>query len=101
LDYTLYTSVLTWEVDAWTSDSLDNKPFLALNSADEVFVTDPDAGRVIRFDSEGNFQQLWGGYQNSYLMGIVSGIAIGQDGTVWVSDALNNTLLAFNPPPVP
>jgi len=100
-DYTLYSSVLTWEVDAWTSDSLENKPFIALSSAGEVFVTDPDLGRVIRFDAQGKFLQLWGGYENSYLMGIISGITIGQDGTVWVSDATNNTLLAFNPPPVP
>jgi predicted membrane-bound mannosyltransferase/sugar lactone lactonase YvrE len=100
-DFTVYTSVLTWEVDAWTSDSLDNKPFIALSPEGEVYITDPDLGRVIRFDSEGNFLQLWGGYDNSYLMGIISGIAVNQDGTVWVSDALNNTLLVFEPPPVP
>jgi len=100
-DFTIYTSVLTWEVDAWTSDSLDNKPFIALSPEGEVYITDPDLGRVIRFDAEGNFLQLWGGYENEYLMGIISGIAIGQDGTVWVSDALNNTLLVFEPPAVP
>ena len=100
-DFTVYTSVLAWEVDAWTSDSLDNKPFIALSPDGEVYITDPDLGRVIRFDSEGNFLQLWGGYENTYLMGIISGIAIGQDGTVWVSDALNNTLLVFEPPAVP
>jgi sugar lactone lactonase YvrE len=27
-DATVFTSVLTWDVDAWTTDSLDNKPFL-------------------------------------------------------------------------
>jgi DNA-binding beta-propeller fold protein YncE len=100
-DFTVYTSVLAWEVEAWTSDSLDNKPFIALSPDGEVYITDPDLGRVIRFDSEGNFLQLWGGYENTYLMGIISGIAIGQDGTVWVSDALNNTLLVFEPPAVP
>jgi streptogramin lyase len=31
-------------------------------------------------------------------MGIISGIAVGQDGSVWVSDALNNNLLQFTPP---
>lgn len=60
-DFTVYTSVLAWEVDAWTSDSLDNKPFIALSPDGEVYITDPDLGRVIRFDSEGNFLQLWGG----------------------------------------
>ena len=98
---TLFTSVLTWDVDAWTTDSLDNKPFLALGADNEVFITDPDFGRVIRFDNQGAFLQLWGGYQNNFLMGVVSGIAVAQDGNVWVSDALNNTLLQFAPPAVP
>ncbi len=95
---TTFTSVLTWDVDAWTTDSLDNKPFLALGANNQVYITDPDLGRVIRFDNQGAFLQLWGGYQNSFLMGIISGIAVGQDGSVWVSDALNNNLLQFTPP---
>lgn len=100
-DGTIFTSVLTWDVDAWTTDSLDNKPFLALGPDNQVFITDPDLGRVIRFDSQGAFLQLWGGYQNNFLMGIVSGVAVSQDGNVWVSDALNNTLLQFAPPAIP
>ncbi|MGV8050032.1 MAG: glycosyltransferase family 39 protein [Anaerolineaceae bacterium] len=100
-DYTLYTSVLTWQVDAWNTDTLDNKPFIALNSDNQIFITDPDLGRIIRFDQQGNFLQLWGGYDNSYLMGVISGIAISQNGEIWVSDALNNTLLVFTPPAAP
>jgi len=100
-DGTVFTSVLTWDVDAWTTDSLDNKPFLALSPDDQVILTDPDLGRVIRFDNQGVFLQLWGGYQNSFLMGIISGVAVGMDGSVWVSDALNKTLLQFVPPAVP
>ena len=89
------------DVDAWQSDSLDNKPFLAIDQNADVFITDPDMGRILRFDEGGHILQVWGGYDNTYLMGIISGIATTADGTVWVSDALNNTLLAFNPPPVP
>ncbi|MFZ3069532.1 MAG: glycosyltransferase family 39 protein [Anaerolineaceae bacterium] len=100
-DNSLYTSILSWEVDAWNTDSLDNKPFIALSPENQVFITDPDLGRVIRFDEQGNFLQLWGGFDNSYLMGVISGIAVGKDGQVWVSDALNNTLLAFGPPAIP
>ena len=100
-DATVFTSVLTWDVDAWTTDSLDNKPFLALSANKQVYITDPDLGRVIRFDEQGAFLQLWGGYQNAFLMGVISGVAVGQDGSVWVSDALNNTLLQFTPPAVP
>src|SRR5690606_6889425 len=64
----VFTSVLTWDVDAWTADSLDNKPFLVLSADNQVYITDPDLGRVIRFDDQGSFLQLWGGYQNNFLM---------------------------------
>ena len=47
------------------------------------------------FDAEGQFQQIWGGFDNSFIMNIISGITIGGDGSIWVSDALSNTLLKF------
>ncbi len=93
-----FRSARLWEVDAWTSDSLDNKPFLALDKHGNVYITDPDRGRVIGFDREGNFKVLWGGFDNSYLMGVISGIATTADGKVWVSDSTSNTLLLFQPP---
>jgi len=93
-----FRSALLWEVDAWSSDTLENKPFLALDQNGNVYITDPDRGRVIGFESEGNFKVLWGGFDNSYLMGVISGIASTADGKVWVSDATSNTLLLFQPP---
>jgi uncharacterized protein (TIGR03663 family) len=100
LDFMTYTSILSWEVDAWNSQSLDNKPFLAINADDQIFVSDPSTGKVLQFDGQGNFLQLWGGYDNTTLIGIASGIAVDDQGRVWVSDSLNNTLLRFNPPTV-
>lgn len=97
-DGLVYSSLAHWEVSAWTTQSLDNKPFLAINSDKQIFITDPDLGRIIRFDDQGNFLQLWGGYENDYLIGIASGIAVDLQGKVWITDALNNTLLRFDPP---
>jgi len=93
-----FRSSRLWEVDAWSSDSLDNKPFLTLDKDGNVYITDPDRGRVIGFDSEGNFRVLWGGFDNSYMMGVISGIATTADGKIWVSDSTSNTLLLFQPP---
>ena len=93
-----FRSARLWEVDAWSSDSLDNKPFLALDKDGNVYITDPDRGRVIGFDGEGTFKVLWGGFDNSYPMGVISGIATTADGKVWVSDSTSNTLLLFQPP---
>ena len=93
-----FRSARLWEVDAWSSDSLDNKPFLALDKDGNVYITDPDRGRIIGFDSQGTFKVLWGGFDNSYLMGVISGIATTSDGKVWVSDSNSNSLLLFQPP---
>jgi len=90
-----YNSVFFWDVDAWQSQSLDNKPFLTLDGSGNVLLTDPDRGRVIVFDEEGNFKYLWGGFDNSYLMTTISGITLGKNGEIWVSDAANNSLLKF------
>ena len=90
-----YQSVTMWDVDAWSSDTLDNKPFLALDESGNVYLTDPDQGRVIVFDSEGQFIRVWGGFDNTYTMNVISGVTIGDDGSVWVSDALSNVLLKF------
>ncbi|MCJ7696544.1 MAG: NHL repeat-containing protein, partial [Anaerolineaceae bacterium] len=97
-DLLYYSSFQTWEVNAWNSQSLDNKPFLALDSKNRVYITDPDLGRILQFDQYGNFLQLWGGYDNSTPIGIASGIAIDKDGHVWVADALYNSLLRFTVP---
>ncbi len=90
-----YQSVTMWDMDAWSSDTLDNKPFLALDQSGNVYVTDPDQGRVIVFTEDGEFLKVWGGFDNTYTMNVISGVTIGTDGSVWVSDAFSNTLLKF------
>lgn len=93
-----YKSETYWEVDAWKSNSLDDKPFIAISPDGEVFFTDPDRGYVLRFKDNGEFLQRWGGFDNSYMMGILNGIVVTTDGKVWVSDATTNALLQFEPP---
>ena len=41
--------------------------------------------------------QRWGGFDNSYMMGIINGIVVTADGKVWVTDATSNALLQFDP----
>jgi len=93
-----FMGLKTWDLDAWFSNSIENKPFLTLDKEDNVYITDPDLGRVIVFDKDGNFKVLWGGFDNNYLMGIINGITIGDDGSVWLSDASNNAILRFQLP---
>ena len=96
-----YSSNITWDINGWYGDSLDNKPFLAVNADYQVFVADPLLGRILAFDLAGNFLQGWGGYGSGTAeIGIAGGIAADANGGVWVSDALYNRLMHFTVPAV-
>ncbi len=91
-----YPSHITWDIDAWYSESLENKPYLAVDDAYRTYVADPIMGRVLVFDMNGNFILAFGGFGAGLNeIGIVGGIAIDPEGQVWVSDALNNRLMRF------
>jgi DNA-binding beta-propeller fold protein YncE len=92
-----YPTHITWDIDAWFSDSLDNKPFLAIDEDYNTYVGDPVMGRVLIFDQQGNFLQAFGGFGSGPTeIGIVGGLAIDPEGKVWVADARNNRLMRFS-----
>jgi predicted membrane-bound mannosyltransferase/sugar lactone lactonase YvrE len=95
----VYTYLLSWQVSGWTSQSLDNKPFLAVDAQNNVFLTDPEGYRVLEFNQSGAFLQGWGDYSSgSDGLGLPVGIASDQQGHIWVADSANNLLLRFQPP---
>jgi len=97
-----YPTNITWDVDAWYGDSLDNKPFLTIDSDYNTYVADPILGRVLQFNEQGIFLRAWGGYGNGPAeIGVVGGLGVDPYGRVWVSDARNNRLMAFDLPDLP
>jgi predicted membrane-bound mannosyltransferase/sugar lactone lactonase YvrE len=91
-----FTPLKQWDVVGWAGESLDNKPFIAVDNAGHVFVTDPEGYRVIEYTTEGQLVQTWGDYGNSAAtFGIAAGIAIDPQGHIWVSDAGNNRIMRF------
>lgn len=91
-----------WEVNAWFGQSINNKPFLALDEDDNIYITDPDAFRVLEFDKNGNYLRGWG-EASSGIDGFSSpsGIGVGIDGRIWVSDSGNNFTIGFTLPALP
>ena len=59
LNYAFKTS---WPVSGWKGQSLENKPYITVDEIGNVFVTDPEAYRVIEFGQNGDFLRTWGEY---------------------------------------
>jgi predicted membrane-bound mannosyltransferase/DNA-binding beta-propeller fold protein YncE len=92
-------------VRAWYDD-LGNRPYIAIDEArDVVYVTDPDAGRILVYDTLGNcigsFGQPTSEFPNETQFMTASGIAVDQDGSVYISDAGAGRIMRFAPFPLP
>ncbi len=91
-----FLPALQWDIVGWYGNSLDNKPYVAVDADGRLFVTDPEGYRVLEFTSEGEFVKYWGDYSTGADgFGLASGIAVDPTGGLWVSDAGNNRLLHF------
>jgi predicted membrane-bound mannosyltransferase/sugar lactone lactonase YvrE len=91
-----FTPLKQWDVVGWSGQSLDNKPFIAVDGRGHVFVTDPDGYRVIEYSTDGQLIQTWGDYgTDATTFGVAAGIAIDNEGSIWVTDAGNNRIMKF------
>lgn len=92
-----FTPALQWPVkEGWKSQSLDNKPYIAVAPNGNVFITDPEGYRVIEYDATGKLLHAWGMYgTDNSSFGMTSGIAVDSLGQVWVTDPANNRVMRF------
>lgn len=94
-----YGYLREWQVSAWEGQSVNNKPYIDVDQTGHVFITDPDAYRILEFDNVGNFIRGWGDYSSGIDgFGMPIGIAVDSQGKVWVSDAENGYMLRFSMP---
>ncbi|HET7143851.1 MAG TPA: SMP-30/gluconolactonase/LRE family protein, partial [Anaerolineales bacterium] len=88
-----------WDVYGWFGQSLENKPYIAVNDELHVFITDPDGFRIMEFDPGGTLIRTWGDYgDNASSFGLPSGIAVDHEGHVWVTDGVYNRMMRFTLP---
>ncbi len=96
-----FTPLKQWDVvNGWNGQSLDNKPFIAVDNKGHVFVTDPEGYRVIEYTTDGQLVQTWGDYgATPSTFALAAGIAVDAQGHVWVTDAgTNNRIMRFTLP---
>jgi DNA-binding beta-propeller fold protein YncE len=90
---------MQWDVYGWFGQSLENKPFIAVDAMGHVFITDPEGYRVMEFSNTGELLRVWGDYgTSSSTFNLPSGIAVDPQGRVWVTDAGSHRILRFTVP---
>jgi DNA-binding beta-propeller fold protein YncE len=94
-----FTPLKQWDIAGWYGQSLDNKPFLAVDAQKRVFITDPEGFRVIEYDPDGNILQTWGDFGDGPAnFSLPAGVAVDVEGHIWVTDAGNNRVMRFTLP---
>jgi DNA-binding beta-propeller fold protein YncE/predicted membrane-bound mannosyltransferase len=89
-----YTAIAEWPVDGWYGQSVENKPFIAVDTTGNVTVTDPELCRLITFSPGGQPLHVADGCSSGTLL-LPSGIASDSSGGLWVTNAGNGTLVRF------
>lgn len=85
-----------YPVQAWTSASIENKPSIAVDDQNRVYLTDPEGYRVIVLDDGGEPLMVFGQFGSEpESFGLPNGIAISPSGQLWIADAGNNRLAAY------
>lgn len=95
----IFTSLRTWDVLAWFGQSLDNKPYLAVDAEGNLYAVDPEGYRIMVFSSTGEALYFWGDYSVGMEgFGLVAAVALDGKGGIWVSDSGNSRLMYFTLP---
>ncbi len=93
-----YTYLREWPIYGWFGESLENKPYLAVDQAGRVYAGDPEGYRVLVFSPQGEILAWWGDYGvPPEGLGVVNGLACDAQGDLWAADASNSLLVRFPP----
>jgi predicted membrane-bound mannosyltransferase len=87
-----------WQVNAWSGNSINNKPYLAADRDGRIYLTDPEGYRIIIYNSVGTYLGRFGEFgTESDKFGLPTGIFIDGEDNIYIADAGNNRILKFDP----
>jgi DNA-binding beta-propeller fold protein YncE len=92
-----FSPVAQFTVEGWYGQSLENKPFIAVDGQGRIYVTDPEGARVLEFTPGGAILKVWG-LSGGGGSSLPSGIALDSRGALWMSDASQQRLEEYNNP---
>ena len=88
--------VYAFEVFAWYSQSMDNKPYLTFTPKGNLLFSDPEAGLVWEYSVSGELIRSFNGAGGGIdMLSMPVGLATDRDGAVWLVDALGNRVNRF------
>lgn len=92
------TPQVTWRVQGWQPNTYDD-PYIAAGPNGQVYASVPSRNQIISANLNGEIQLRWGGKGvDTASLTLPSGVAVGQDGTLYVVDRGNNRVLQFKLP---
>jgi predicted membrane-bound mannosyltransferase/DNA-binding beta-propeller fold protein YncE len=96
-----YSPVNEWPIVGWYGQSLDNKPYIATDFDNNIYVADPEGYRILQFTQNGDFVRYWGDYGSELdKLTLPTDLTFDPDGSLWVTDTGNHRILKFSLPPV-
>ncbi len=85
-----------WPVVGWESLLPANKPYLAVDSLGNVYVTAPEYHWIARYSPTGQLLSVWGAYGTALAgLNMPSAIALDRDDNLYVVDSGNNRVLKY------
>jgi len=84
--------VRQWYVDAWFAQT-NERPFLDVDAQGKVYVTDPEAFRVLIFSSTGEYLYSFGDFAT---LGLAGAVAVDNRGHLFVVDTANGTVQRYD-----
>jgi sugar lactone lactonase YvrE len=89
-----------WPVEAWYGESVLNKPYLAVDDQDHVYITDPEGYLIIVYSNEGELLATIGrfGYDDASFS-LPTGIDVDAEGYIYVTDTDGQRVMKFEPVP--
>ncbi len=94
-----YIPLINWDVVAWYGQSLDNKPYLAVDDNGNLYTSDPEGYRILHFTTTGTFVNYFGDFgvsANGFNLPI--GISVDDNNGLWIADAGNGRIMHFTLP---
>jgi DNA-binding beta-propeller fold protein YncE len=94
-----YSPLTSWDVVGWYGQSLDNKPYMTIDSNDHLFVSDPEGYRILEFSATGEFVRYWSDFSaGTDGLNLPVGVAVDSEDNLWVADSGNHRILRFSIP---